>query len=96
MLIDITRTLGLDSVCWPGDHELSIEPALSMDDGGVVNLTKIVTTNHAGTHMDAPLHMIANGRTLDDYPIDRFRLPVELIEVPTDKSKIDLDALHVE
>ncbi len=92
-MIDITRTLGLDSVCWPGDHELSIEPALSMADGDEVNLTKIVTTNHAGTHMDAPLHMIADGRTLNDYPIDRFRLPVGVIEVPAGKSKIDLDAL---
>ncbi len=93
MLIDITRTLGLDSVCWPGDHELSIEPASRMADGDEVNLAKIVTTNHAGTHLDAPLHMLADGRSLDDYPIDRFRLPVEVIEVPSGKSKIDLDAI---
>jgi len=32
----------------------------------------LTLASHTGTHMDAPAHMLAQGKTLTDFPIDRF------------------------
>ncbi len=34
--------------------------------------TKLTLGTHLGTHIDAPAHMIEGGKTLDQYPVDRF------------------------
>ena len=34
--------------------------------------TKLQLYSHMGTHMDAPAHIIENGRTLDQFPAEHF------------------------
>ena len=35
-----------------------------------VNAQYIMTSNHMGTHLDAPRHFVTNGRTIDEIPVE--------------------------
>lgn len=37
--------------------------------------------SHTGTHVDAPIHMHDNGRTLDDIPLDKFCGPAQVVSL---------------
>ncbi len=56
-----------------------------MKDVGKNNLSAIELGSHTGTHADAPFHFIAEGKTLDDLPLDTFVGPCRvaaLLDVP--------------
>ena len=35
-----------------------------------MNAQYIMTSNHMGTHLDAPRHFVTNGKTIDQLPLD--------------------------
>lgn len=39
--------------------------------GRRAHVQEIVALTHVGTHMDAPLHVVPNGKTIDEIPLDR-------------------------
>src|SRR5699024_3456202 len=49
---------------YPGDPAVAIESALSITTDGV-NVAQLHLGSHTGTHLDAPAHVFANGRTVD-------------------------------
>jgi len=49
-------------------------------------------TEHSGTHVDAPAHLIAGGATADTMPIEDFFLPLAVIDIRA-KVEADSDAL---
>jgi len=59
-LIDISRTLENISKT-PGDLSPAMRRARSMSEGEDYNLTELTMCVHNGTHIDAPLHFIADG-----------------------------------
>ncbi|MDM7934755.1 MAG: cyclase family protein [Methanothrix sp.] len=55
-------------------------------------------SNHTGTHLDAPAHILPDGRTLGRYPLDRFIPPAALIstggaEVVSVQDLADMEAV---
>lgn len=68
-MIDITRSLYAGHPVWPGDTPFSFELTWKMSQGASVNVGKIVTTTHLGTHLDAPWHYQASGATLESVPL---------------------------
>jgi arylformamidase len=72
----------LDAVpAYPGDRQFSQEWMSRLVEGADYNLSALTLSSHAGTHLDAPAHILKNGRTLDQYPINRFIVPAEVISV---------------
>jgi len=49
-------------------------------------LSNLSLSAHAGTHLDAPAHFISGGKTLDQYPAERFILPAQVVEVQDHES----------
>jgi arylformamidase len=41
----------------------------------------LTLSNHTGSHVDAPLHKIAGGASLDDIPLDRFAGPARIADL---------------
>lgn len=80
MLIDLSVTLNQQTPVYPGDPATKIEPAGVMERDGYTD-HYISTNTHTGTHIDAPLHMIADVKALDQIPIEQFVGPGRLIEV---------------
>lgn len=56
---------------YPGDPEPSFVPAATLEKNGV-NLTRMTLGSHTGTHVDAPMHFVQGGMTVDQIPVSRF------------------------
>jgi arylformamidase len=69
-LIDVSAPVYSGMVHWPGDPEVKITRELDMAQGSVCNLSHLSMGAHTGTHMDAPLHFVANGESIDKLPLD--------------------------
>lgn len=71
MYIDLSFDINEQSPVYPGDPATSIKPAGVFDKDGY-NDHYVSIGTHVGTHIDAPLHMLANGKSLDKFPIEHF------------------------
>jgi arylformamidase len=83
-LIDISRAISPATAVWPGDQvvEWNWTRRLSESDASV-NLGSIRLSTHAGSHVDAPHHVIDEGRTTDDIPLSVFIGPARVVDVKT-------------
>jgi arylformamidase len=61
--------------------------------GGGVTLSFMEIITHTGTHIDAPLHFIADGSTISDMPLDATVGPARVIEIK-DPEKIRVAELE--
>ncbi len=77
MIIDITRTLGLDTVSFPDDVDFSTSHTRASG----YALSRLVMSSHSGTHIDAPLHFFEGRESLDEVPVERFFLDADVIEI---------------
>ncbi len=70
-IIDISQEI-LSCHVYPGDPVPQIEPLSDMNQGDVYNLSSFYMCAHNGTHIDAPAHFIAGGKTVDQIPLDHL------------------------
>ena len=71
MLIDLSVTINEQTPVYPGDPVTTIELAGVMERDGYTDHYVSIGT-HVGTHVDAPIHMLANGKNLDQIPVQQF------------------------
>ncbi|HEX5456054.1 MAG TPA: cyclase family protein [Candidatus Saccharimonadales bacterium] len=70
-IVDLSVPVSENTPVYPGDPKTVIKPAGTFDkDGYNDHLVSIGT--HVGTHIDSPFHMLADGKKLDDIPIEQF------------------------
>lgn len=80
-IYDISVTLGRESIDYPGDTVYRRELVSSIKEGRSCNLSSIQMSCHSGTHLDAPSHFIANGKSIDDFPVERFIFNALVVEI---------------
>lgn len=56
---------------FPGDPDVRIDPALTIERDGV-NVLRLHIGSQTGTHVDAPSHVLPEGKALHELPLDRF------------------------
>lgn len=83
-LYDITLPVSNDLPVWPGDPPVSIMVTKSILKGDQCNITKIQMGTHTGTHVDAPLHFLKDGTTIDTIPIETFIGPCLVVELDSE------------
>lgn len=88
-IIDLSVPLNEETPVYPGDPKTVIKPAGVFDKDGFNDHTVTVGT-HVGTHIDAPFHMIADGKTLDQVPVEQFVARGCYIKI---EGKFDLEAI---
>lgn len=81
-IYDISLTLSPDLPIWPGDPALELEQFQSMDKGAPVNVTRISSSVHLGTHIDAPRHFLNDGRTVEQLPLEVLTGPCYVAQLP--------------
>lgn len=81
MLYDISPTLDVELVVWPGDTPLSREVQSEVSRGDLVTLSAFRTTAHLGAHADAPSHVADGVTTIDEVPIEIFLGPCQVVRV---------------
>jgi arylformamidase len=79
--IDISVPLRNGMVTWPGDAPFERASTLEVANGDECNLSRISTTTHVGTHMDAPLHYLAGAAGMESMPISASIGRARLIEI---------------
>jgi arylformamidase len=62
---DISVPVSESLVVWPGDPPVRITKALDLEQGDVATVSRLELGAHTGTHVDAPLHFIRDGRPID-------------------------------
>ncbi|WP_435096867.1 cyclase family protein [Halarchaeum sp. P4] len=77
---DLTHPLEDGMPVYPGDPDVAVSPAATMATEGY-RVTELALSTHAGTHVDAPSHLLADGATLGDYPIETFAMDAHLVGV---------------
>jgi kynurenine formamidase len=89
--IDLTHTFKQNMPVYPSDPKSELKQTAFVNKNGY-NDFQITTNMHVGTHMDAPFHMLQNGKRLSEYPIDHFFGKGHLIDAR--EKSIDADLLE--
>jgi arylformamidase len=79
--IDISLPLRNGMVTWPGDAPFDWASTLEIANGDECNLSRISTTTHIGTHMDAPLHYLPGAAGIESMPITAVIGRARVIEI---------------
>ncbi|MFZ0004669.1 MAG: cyclase family protein [Methanoregula sp.] len=76
-IIDITRPLSSSTVSFPGDPP----PQFIQRDAGLYQISDLRMNSHSGTHIDAPVHYLKKGDTIDTIPLDNLIGPCRVLDV---------------
>jgi len=66
---------------WPDNPPVVIERMLDMERGDPCNVSKLSLGAHTGTHMDAPLHFLRDGASIDTMPFTATLGAARVIEI---------------
>ncbi len=81
-IIDISTPLDERTPVYAGDPVFTRTVVAEIDDtGGGYHLSTLAMSAHAGTHLDAPAHFLAKGKTIDQIPPRRWLSSALVIDV---------------
>jgi arylformamidase len=94
---DVTVPLSASVPTYPGDPRFEIEFTRTMAGGSPCNLARLTLGAHAGTHVDAPFHFIADGATVDELPLEILMGKARVVEIPVRERirREDLEAVDL-
>jgi arylformamidase len=93
--IDVTAPLDpATTPTYPGDTLPKFQFLRSFDHGDKVTLSAYIMTAHAGTHVDAPLHFVANGGSIDEVPLTTLMGQTRVIDCSPDALAVDAAELN--
>ncbi len=85
-------TLSNETPEWPGDTPFSYELTWTKEESGSVNVGRIRTSTHMGTHIDAPFHFDTKGTKVHEIDVERYMGTAVVIDV-TGKKNISTEDL---
>lgn len=78
---DVSVPLRSGMVHWPGDPRVVVRRISSIEEGARSNVSALRMSAHTGTHVDAPLHFLKDGRSLDQLPLDGLIGPARVLAI---------------
>ncbi|HBG59919.1 MAG TPA: cyclase family protein [Anaerolineaceae bacterium] len=93
-IFDISIGIDENLPLWPGDPELRLQWAANIEQGDLVNLTELSMGIHTGTHIDAPLHFLPNGKPIDSLSLNVFVGEAQVVAIPQNVNLITVDILQ--
>ena len=70
-IIDLSVPIDQNTPAYPGDPKVELNEIAKIESHGW-NEKRLSMNSHSSTHIDAPFHMIENGKKLSEYSLDRF------------------------
>ena len=92
-IFDITVEVSENMPVWEGDPGVKVRQVLAMKNGGSYNLTRLDLGVHNGSHVDAPLHFLENGKSIDQFPLSTMVGPAQVVEIDGHIDLITADVL---
>jgi arylformamidase len=91
---DISVVTSPTFVTWDGTEQgYSLKRTAEVGPNSVCTLSVITEGAHTGTHLDAPLHFIVDGKTVDSLDVNVLVGPAQVVEV-YDRAAITADDLE--
>jgi kynurenine formamidase len=91
--IDLTHTFTASMPVWPGDAPVELKHVDFIDECGV-NAFSLCSGMHVGTHIDAPLHMLEDGKMIHEYLPEKFIGKAHLIDARQGLNVADLEQVQ--
>lgn len=93
-IYDVSLSISIDMPVWPGDPRVDVGLAASIDQGDMVNVTRLALSAHTGTHVDAPHHFLNDQRTVESLALDILTGPCYVTQLPDDVDEISAEVLE--
>jgi arylformamidase len=90
---DISVDLHSRMQVYPGDPRFRSKQIRSLQNGDPFALSKIMMSNHAGTHVDAPSHFVEGGPSITDLPLELMNGRTRVVQI-RHREKIDVAELQ--
>jgi arylformamidase len=88
--IDVTATLDESTTpVYAGDPPMHFTFVKDMRHGDPLTLSTYTLGAHSGTHVDAPMHFVASGASIDEVSLDRLIGRARVIDIPDSVQAID-------
>jgi arylformamidase len=91
-IFDVSVPIRPGMVTYPGDPTVDLERTTSIGEGSAFNISRLAFGVHTGTHVDAPVHVVADGAGVEELPVDVLVGPATVFDL-TSASALDADAL---
>ena len=92
---DATATLDpATTPVYEGDAPMNFEFLKDMRKGDAFTLSKYSLGAHSGTHIDAPMHFVRDGASIDKVPLEPLIGPARVIEIPDGIQAINATELN--
>ena len=93
--IDVSATLDpARTPIYERDAPMKFDFLKDMRKGDKLTLSAYAMGAHSGTHLDAPMHFIANGAPIDKVPLDPLIGAARIIDIPDSVRAIDATELN--
>jgi kynurenine formamidase len=79
-IYDLSQDLNQDCSFWPFYPPFEVKYFKRKSEQGV-NAQYIQTSNHMGTHLDAPRHFVTNGKTIEQLPLEWLLGPGVIVDL---------------
>lgn len=90
--LDVSESISKNTVVWPGDPQAIVSQLASHELGDDYQLSEAFFSLHTGTHIDAPLHFIKDGKDVTQIPSSSMMGDVLVMDV-TNENKITAEYL---
>ena len=91
--LDVSYTISNNIITWPGDRTVEITKLSTIgEEHADANVTNLTLSAHTGTHIDAPLHFLADGADITAMPLDHSIGSAKVIHI-TDPHQITFSEL---
>lgn len=92
--IDISVPISNSLPVWPGSPKVQMRRGLDLDKGDIANDTTLEFSVHTGTHIDAPLHFVRGGQSVDQISLNTLIGKVYIAECENEVIAITKDILE--
>jgi arylformamidase len=69
-MFDVSLLIGPELLTWPGDPRVEVRPSSRISKGDPANVSELRIGTHTGTHVDPPVHFVADADPIDAVPLD--------------------------
>jgi len=81
MLLNASHPIWAGMPRLPGLPEVVVCPVTEISEGKPLNISRLEVATHAGTHVDAPRHILPDGAAIDEIGLDRLTGPGVVVPV---------------
>jgi len=91
-IYDLSVSIYPGMLKWIDDQDVELRQETSIKNGDAYNFSRVTLSTHIGTHIDAPYHFAADGKTVDQ--LNLHDLIGEALVVQIDADTITAEALR--